>query len=124
MKRVRTQAGMTAIGWLLVILLVISAALFLMKLVPIYIEGFNVGSVVSNVASDPQMRGAPPGKIVKTVLKRLDINMAMSVTRDDVYVTREKDYILIEIDYEVRKPVIGNLDIVVSFNKQGRIPVR
>ncbi len=124
MRHVRTQAGMTAIGWLLVIVLAVSAALFLMKLIPIYLEGFNVGSVVSGVASDPEMRGVPPGKVVRTILKRLDINMATSVTKDDIYITREKDHILIEVDYEVREPVVGNLDIIVTFNKQGQLPVR
>jgi hypothetical protein len=115
---------MTAIGWLFVIVMIVAAALFLMKLIPIYIEGFNVGSVVSGMENDPEMRGVPPGKIVSTLMKRLDINMVDAVTKEDVYVTREQDQMLLEVEYEVREPLVGNLDIVVSFHKEARFPVR
>ena len=124
MKTCESQRGMTAIGWLFVIVMIVAAALFLMKLIPIYIEGFNVGSVVSGMENDPEMRGVPPGKIVSTLMKRLDINMVDAVTRDDVYVTREQDQMLLEVEYEVRERLVGNLDIVVSFHKEARFPVR
>ena len=124
MKTCKSQRGMTGIGWLLVIIMIVAAALFLMKIIPIYIEGYNVGSAVSGLENDPELRGAPPAKIVNTLKKRLDINMATSVTREDIYVSRDKDHVLVEVEYEVSESVVGNLDIVVSFHKEAKLPTR
>jgi len=46
------------------------------------------------------------------------------VTSDDIYVERNGDSMTIGLDYEVRRNLLGNLDVVVSFEKSIEVPVR
>ena len=116
MQIIKHQKGMTAIGWMLVIILLVSAALLAMKIFPIYIEGYNVRSVVKGLSEDPDIGTLQAGQIKSRILKRLSVNMVHAVSKDDVYVTPSSAGYLVELDYEVRENVVGNLDIVVAFN--------
>ena len=107
---------MTAIGWLLVIALVVCAALLAMKIVPIYLDGFSVGSVVRDLGDDPEMGSLPISEIKKRLLKRLSINMVSVVDGEDIYITPAQGGYQVELEYEVRENIVGNLDIVVDFN--------
>ena len=122
MKSFRKQLGMTAIGWILVILLVVFAALFLVKLAPIYIGGFEVHSVVGALESEPGLGKKSARQIRAIILKRLDINMMKEVHKDDIHIERGKNTWEVEVAYEIREAVIGNLDVVISFNATASIP--
>ena len=123
MRSIKRQEGMTAIGWLLVILLVFVIAMFVMKLIPIYLEGFNVGSVINGLEDDPTLSGKNAAEIRKVILRRFDVNMVTSVDSSDIYIARQGGQYVIEVEYEVRKNLIGNLDIVASFHKEASLPV-
>jgi len=60
---------------------------------------------------------------VRTLRKRLDINMIEGVTNDDIFVERTGDAMEIGFDYELRRNLIGNLDVVMSFDKSIEVPV-
>jgi len=114
---IRKQRGMTAIGWVLVLLLIGFFALIGLNLAPIYIDSFSVGSILSELKQEPGVGAMSPAEISKTIVKRLDINSVYSVTRDDIYIDRGRGETIIAIEYEVRKGLMGNIDLVVSFDK-------
>lgn len=117
------QKGMTAIGWLLVILVLGVIAFALLKLIPVYFDGWKIGSTMETLASDPSMRGKNPGEIQRDLLKRLDINMIYDIKADDIGITRSSGGgYSIEIDYEPRIHFIGNLYFVAVFDKTVEMP--
>ena len=118
------QAGMTAIGWMGVIALIMMFVLLFLKLLPIYMDGYKVGSVLSDLKDEPGVASMTPVMISKTIMKRLDINMVDNVTRDDIYIDKLKNSMNVEIDYEVRENLVGNVDIVVHFQKAISIPTQ
>lgn len=122
MKSLRKQQGMTAIGWVLVILLVVFAALLLLKIAPIYIGGYEVHSVVGSLESEPGLGKKSAREIRALILKRLDINMITEVRKNDIHIERRKNTWEVEVAYEVREAVLGNMDVVVSFNATASIP--
>ena len=124
MKTYHSQRGMTAIGWVLVLMLIGFVTMIVLKLVPIYLDGFNVTSVVEGLETERGIGTKPPGEIQKLILRRMDVNMVDGVTKDDIYITRGKGNLTIEVDYEVREKLFGNLDVVVSFNKSVTVPAR
>ena len=113
---------MTAIGWLLVILFVIMVAMVVMKLIPVYLEGFNVGSVISGLEGDPTLNGKTATEIRKVIMRRFDVNMITSVDSSDIYIARQGNQYVVEVEYEVRKNLVGNLDVVVSFSRKASLP--
>ncbi len=124
MKSMQRQQGVTAIGWLLIIILAVSIVLFFIRLVPMYIEGYNVKAVVEGLAEDPDLRGKPSSAIHRSLMKRLDINMVTSVEPDDIYISREKDHYLVDVEFEVRRNLVGNLDLVAYFNYTSQVPLK
>ena len=124
MKSIHRQRGMTPIGWVLVFLLIAFFALIALNLVPIYLQSFSVGSVISDLKNEPGISSMTPRKIVSIVEKRLGINMVTGVTADDIYVDKIGDTMTISAEYEVRKNMLGNVDVVVSFNKSVEVPAR
>ena len=124
MKSIHRQRGMTPIGWVLVFLLIAFFALIALTLVPIYLKSFSVGSVISDLKNEPGISAMTSREITSIVMKRLDVNMVTDVGADDIYVEKVGDTMTISADYEVRKSMLGNVDIVVSFNKSVEVPAR
>ena len=124
MKSIHRQRGMTPIGWVLVFLLIAFFALIALKLVPIYLKSFSVGSVISDLKNEPGISAMTSREITSIVMKRLDVNMVTDVGADDIYVEKVGDTMTISADYEVRKSMLGNVDIVVSFDKSVEVPAR
>jgi len=124
MKSIHRQRGMTPVGWVLVFLLIAFFALLTLKLVPIYLKSFSVGSVIADLKNEPGIGAMTSRQIISLVQKRLDINMVTDVGAKDIYVEKVGDNMTISADYEVRKPMLGNVDIVVSFDKSVEVPAR
>lgn len=117
------QKGMTAIGWLLVILVAGIIAFALLKLIPVYFDGWKIGKTMDNVASDTASIGKNPRELQRDLLKRLDINMIYSIKADDIGITRsDGGGYSIEIDYEPRIHFFGNLYFVAVFDKTVTVP--
>ena len=124
MKSIHQQRGMTPIGWVLVFLLIAFFALITLKLFPIYLQSFSVGSVISDLKDEPGISTMTSPQIISLVQKRLDVNMVTDVGANDIYVEKFGNTMTISADYEVRKSMLGNVDVVASFNKSVEVPAR
>lgn len=122
MHNTRRQRGMTAIGWLLVLVLVLVGAIILMKLVPVYIDGYKVYSSLASLEEDSNAKGKSPIELRKMLMKRLDINMVTDVGTDDISFSRDRNGTMVEVDYEARRQLFGNMYVVIVFNKAVVVP--
>lgn len=122
MTSIRQQNGLGAIGWLSVLALIAICALLFLKIAPVYMNSMTVGSILSGMEEDPDMGSKSPGELSVTLRKRLNVNSITGIDRDEVHVERGIKSTTIEIDYEVRKNLVGNIDVVLSFNKRAEIP--
>ena len=116
------QKGMTTIGWVLIFMLIAVVTLITLKILPIYLDGFAVKSALASLENEHNIGKQSHSKIKQILLKRLDVNMVNDVTKDDIYIDKVKGTITIEVDYEVRENLAGNLDVVVVFNETVEVP--
>ena len=124
MKSIHRQRGMTPIGWIFVFLLIAFFTLVALKLVPIYLDSFTIGSVISDMQKEPGIANKAPREVVVMIEKRLDINMVERITADDIFVEKRGDTMIISAEYEIREKMLGNVDVVVSFNKSVEVSAR
>jgi len=117
MRHNSKQRGLTAISWLLVIAVAAIFVTLIIRLVPVYIDGFSVYESLESMKTETNLKNFPVKAVKKKLLTRLNINSVYSVTGDDIYVTKKSGKTTIEVEYEVRQNVAGNLDLVVSFQK-------
>jgi len=120
----KKQQGMTLIGWILVFMLVAVIAIVALKLIPVYLDGYKVYQSMASLAEDDSARGKNPNELRKLLLRRLDINMVTDVTSDNITLTHQGGKTMVEVDYEVRRQMFGNLYAVVVFNKTVEISGR
>ncbi|MBF0254885.1 MAG: DUF4845 domain-containing protein [Gammaproteobacteria bacterium] len=115
MNLVRNQRGMTGMGWLIIIALIISGALLAMKIGPIYISHGSVLQSLKYTANQPGMAKATLRKARDVMAKQLNISSVYGFDMETVTLDRTREGTKIIVDYEVREPIVGNLSIVASF---------
>jgi hypothetical protein len=112
----RTQSGMTLIGFVIVLAVVGLFAYVGMKLVPMYSEYYAVKQALKGLASEPGIADRDPAKIQDLFFRRLYISYAENVKPENVDIKRGDNGWVMTVDYEIRKPIIGNLDVVGKFH--------
>ena len=119
--KIYKQRGITLIGFILVLSFTIFIAFIGMKIGPIYMEYYSVVSAMNGVASERGSAKLSAYDIRVRVLNRLYVSYsAENVKEKHIKLTR-KNGVHLRIAYEVRKPVIGNLDVVAMFDKTVRL---
>lgn len=112
----RTQSGITLIGFLVVLAVAGFFAYVGMKLFPMYQEFYSVKSALKGLANEPGIATKDPAKIQDLFFRRLYINYSDNVKPENVKISRGDRGWKMEVDYEVRKPMIYNIDVVGKFN--------
>ncbi len=119
MKGLRQQQGVTGITMILVAGLVVFFALIAIRLFPVYLEHYKVTSHLQALAEQSDTAKMSDAEIRKALLRRFDIDDVEHVTKDDIYIEHpDKNTTVIAVEYEVRTPAFGNVDMLVSFNDE------
>jgi hypothetical protein len=118
MNRWHHQKGMTAIGWLLVLGLIAFFTLVTLRLVPAYMEFGKVTSVLESLKNEPGITGKTRSEIIRMVSKRFDVNDVYNVDPKLVEVKKDRGVLKVSINYERREHLVGNVDVVATFDKQ------
>ena len=109
---------MTAIGWLIVLMLIAFFALLIMKIGPIYLENYTIKTVVKSFKNEPRVTQKSAMKVKDLVMRRLDINGVYDIKSQHVLVKKTPGVMNIEIKYKVQKPLIGNLEVLATFSEK------
>ena len=112
----RKQGGMTLMSFLVVLAVVGFAAYIGMKLFPMYQEYYSVRSAAKGLASEPGVGDMEPSKIQDLFFRRLYINYSENVKPSNVKIERIDGGWNMKVNYEVRRPLVGNLDVVGVFD--------
>ena len=118
----KQQRGMTTIGFILIIGMIAFFTAIGVKLVPMYIEYYSVKSILKTVQGESETASKSAAEIEETIVKRLQINEIHRVTKNDITITKDGKKVIIEIAYEARIPLFGNIDVVGDF-KDNRVEV-
>jgi len=111
----RKQQGFTLTSFL-AILVVVGTVLFVgMKLLPMYQEFYAVKSAMKGISEEPGSGSMDPARVQDMFFKRLDMSYADSVKPRNVKFERIAGGWKMKVNYEVRKPMVGNLDVVGNF---------
>ena len=121
LNTLKYQAGMTGLGWLTVIALVLFFALLIVKLVPTYIEHYSIKTVLHSLEEEPLITQKTPKQVRELITKRLTINSVYDMDPKAITITKESGVLTVDIAYEVRKPMFGNIDVVMSFSDEAQM---
>jgi hypothetical protein len=115
--KVQKQNGLTLLGFIIVLSIVLFVSFIGMKIVPIYMEYYAVVSAMNGVAAERGAAKRLPDSIRTEIRDRLYVSYSSgNVQNKHMKVTR-RDGVQLRITYEVRKPIMGNLDVVAKFDR-------
>jgi hypothetical protein len=117
MPRVKNQAGITAIGLILILIPIGLAVYIVLKVAPAYIEALSVGDVVNSLKKELDLKEKSREEIYTMIKKRLDVNNISSVDKDDIKIQKTVKDVTVTIDYEARVPLFWNAALAFSFHK-------
>lgn len=110
-----SQQGLTTIGWIAVIAIFGGIVLTGFKILPMYLEYFNVQAVMEAVAQDHQVDARSKRDLWAALEKNLRINSVRELKKEDFSFVRKDGVTTMTVDYEVRKPYFAELFIGANF---------
>jgi len=116
------QGGMTGLGWLIVLALIGFFAVVAIRVTPMYLESFSVAGSVESLKNEPFVTQKSPAEIMGLLLRRFDVNDVESVDpKKDIKIERANGVLRVTVEYESRRPLMANLDVVGHFKEQVEI---
>ena len=109
------QQGLTLLGFIIGLAV---AGVFVycgMKVIPMYAEYYAVKKSLKAVANDSSVSQTDPKALRDAFIKRLSVDYSDNVKPADVRYQRSGSGASLNVKYEVRRPLIANLDIVGNF---------
>ena len=110
------QRGLTAISWIFIIALAVFLGMIGLKLVPIYLTHYNIQTVLRQLPEEPFIGDKGPAEIRKSLLTRFKINSIYDFDPNNIRIQKGLRNYTVEVTYTVREPVMGNVDMLVSFS--------
>jgi hypothetical protein len=112
----KKQQGATLIGMLFVGILVVFAAIVVMKLVPAYLEYMSIQKVLGAMDKDPALKDAKNSEVRDSYSRRAGIDNITAVKPDDLDISRDSGRLVVSAKYRVEKPLFGNVGLYIDFN--------
>ncbi len=116
------QQGMTLIGWVGTIAIVLLLALAAIRLAPVYLQYFRIADVIRDIPLQMQNENNITPTTIRTYIdKRFDIEAVTVVTSKDAKITRQGDNFIVTVDYDHVVPYLGNVNFMVDFNTSSKV---
>ena len=115
------QQGITMISLAAVLGVLAFFVLILLTLMPAYLDNFKIRSHLSNLKEDSSVVAMTDQKIINTLFKRFQIDDVEHIKEEDVLIEEINGGIKVSIEYEVRKHLFSNVDVVLSFSESVEI---
>lgn len=113
---IKKQIGMTLIGSLFVAAALVLFAIIGMKIVPAYIEYFSVKTVLHGLANEP-LSTMTNKEIMSAFEKRTNTAYIDVVSSKDLIIEKNvAGETVLTVEYQVRKPIMGNVSVLIDFN--------
>ncbi|MEJ8566629.1 DUF4845 domain-containing protein [Elongatibacter sediminis] len=115
--KIRKQNGLTLIGFIIVLAIGLLFAYTGMRVVPMYLEYHALVSALDTLKNTPGARDMSPHRIRNNLINSLWVSYSSNnIKREHIRIKRS-DGVVVSVNYEVRKPWIGNLDIIGHFSR-------
>ena len=116
-NHLRRPKGMSMLGLVFVVMIVASVVTLALRLGPHYIDFRTIDSVMQGLPAT-QIHQMSKSEIREMLLKRYKINNIRDLNlREVVAIERKKDQTDIVVDYEIREPLVYNVDALLTFSE-------
>jgi len=123
MESKRKQLGLSFVGVLLIVGVLAVTAFFTVKVGLVYFNHYQVKSVLDVLEREQPVAQRSSIEIKRFVAKHFSINSIDYVHPGDVKLEQKVASINVQVDYDVVKPMVGNLSVLISFSEAKNLKV-
>ncbi len=116
----RSQAGITALGFLCLATLVGVVGLAVVKVTPMYIKNMRMDTILDDVERALSGQSPTPVTIRYELEKRFSIE-DINLGADSLKILQSKNGYSLRVTYEARAPYVADIYLVVAYDKQVEI---
>jgi hypothetical protein len=123
----KKQQGMTFIGMLLTVAVIVMAATIIMRVIPVYLQYFSIIESIKGLNTIPVSSLTGDSYEDVTVLKsslnkRLDINGVDSLKDNQLNIVPNGDnQFTVTVKYQVIKPLVYNINLLFNFDHTEKV---
>jgi hypothetical protein len=115
---IRKNNGLTLLGFLIVLSVVLFFAYAGMRVVPMYLEYNALVNAMDGLKNDPASSSMSPAQIKKRVKNSLWVSYSSNnIKESNMRISKTSAGVNLRVAYEVRKPFLGNIDIIGKFDR-------
>ena len=114
------QAGITALGFLILATLVGVVGLAALKVTPMYIKNMRMNTILENLQKELNGQNATPVAIRQAIAKQFSVN-DINMDIDAIKITQAREGFAVRVTYENRAPYVADISLVVAYDKQVEI---
>lgn len=112
------QAGVTAIGFIILAVFVGLFAFAAIRLTPVYLNYMKIAGVLDGVYKEFDSQGPTRNAVVTSVRRRFDVESVGVITARDIKILNDGGGFRIEAVYDHTTPFLGNVSFTVHFDKK------
>jgi hypothetical protein len=114
------QAGMTALGFLILAALVGVVGLAALKVTPMYIKNMRMNTILTEIEEEMSGQSPTPASIRNALERRFSVE-DVRLTQDELKITQSKGGFSLRVQYESRASYVADIYLVVAYDKQVEI---
>jgi hypothetical protein len=115
-----SQAGITALGFLILAVLFGAVGFAALKVTPMYIKNMRMDTILEDVKRDLSGNGPTPQSIRYELAKRFSVE-DVDLDIDALKITQSKNGFTLRVQYDERASYVANVYLVVAYDKQVEI---
>ena len=119
MSNPRKQSGMTMIGWMVIMGVVLFFVYIAINLLPVYYQHYAIRTAVESLADEPGIRTKTKNEIYSLIEGRFTVNQIDNVRPRDLKIEKSRDgRQYIHVDYDVVVPLFSNVSALLEFDEE------
>lgn len=110
------DAGFSIVEMLAVVLLIIIIINLTIKIAPIYMSNYLVEKSLDELSQQIGLYDKTPEEVENLLEGYFDANQITFIEPEDIKIEKTPASMKVSIAYDIRKPLFGNVSLVVNFN--------
>lgn len=115
------QRGVTVLGMMVSVFVIIFGVLLVIKALPPYMQAYAVRDALNEIAKEPNVAQMGKAKIKDKLERRLQVDGINAAIVDNLVIDKQDGKAVLLLKYEKRVAVIGNVDFVFKFDEQVKV---
>ena len=115
----KRQQGLTLISWIFVLALIGFLVLIALRMFPIYTNHFSIQGSLSSLAEERDLYELRKEQVLTLLERRMHVNRVQGFKPEHLTLElKDNGNKVIRIEYEDRRPMMANVDVVVKFSDE------